>query len=132
MVVEDKIDSHNVKSVTFVSQDSADELVTNYIDEVRPLCTVEKPAFRALVPGFSPSSTVMGRTTMSKKLAEEYDTHLLNIHQQLVTAASIWFEIWGVMDPGKQNFDFFPSKFSRKFNFFRRFHKTFRFFQANF
>src|SRR6218665_2328928 len=33
-------------------------------------------------------------------------------------AASIWFEIWRVVDPGQQNFDF-SNKFLRNFDFFR-------------
>src|SRR6218665_292041 len=45
--------------------------------------------------------------------------------------ASIWFEIWGVVDPGQQNFDF-SGKFPRNFNSFRQFYKKFQFFQANF
>ena len=32
------------------------------------------------------------------------------------TAASIWFEIWRVVDPGQKNFDF-SGKFSRNFDF---------------
>ena len=67
-------------------------------------------------------------------------------------AASIWFEIWGVVYPGKQNFDFsrqisekfryfqaisqkistFPGKFSKNFDFSRQIIKKFRFLQANF
>ena len=56
-------------------------------------------------------------------------------------AASIWFEIWRVVDPGQQNFDF-SNKFSRNFIFFRQFltkirfsrqiFKRFLFFQAHF
>src|SRR6218665_2203394 len=41
-------------------------------------------------------------------------------------AASIWFEIWRVVDPGKQNFDF-SNKFLRNFDFFRQFLKKFDF-----
>jgi len=34
------------------------------------------------------------------------------------TAASIWFEIWGVVDPGQQNFDF-SMQISEKFSLFQ-------------
>src|SRR6218665_32447 len=34
------------------------------------------------------------------------------------TAASIWFEIWGVVDPGQKNFDFYRQIFE-KFQFFQ-------------
>jgi len=45
------------------------------------------------------------------------------------SAASIWFEIWVVVDPGQQNFDF-SMQISEKFWFFsRQFHKKFRFFR---
>jgi len=70
----------------------------------------------------------------------------------LRSAASIWFEIWGVVDPGKKNsiftgkfpknVDFFPAislknyGFSRqifkKFRIFQQFDKQIWFFQANF
>src|SRR6218665_1605340 len=62
------------------------------------------------------------------------------------SAASIWFEIWGVVDPGKKirfsrqisrKFGFFQAisqknsifsgKFSKSFDFFTVFHKKFRF-----
>lgn len=46
----------------------------NYIvDQVRPRCTVEISAFRALVHDLSPSSTVVCGKTLSKKLADKYD-----------------------------------------------------------
>src|SRR6218665_2966939 len=37
-------------------------------------------------------------------------------------AASIWFEIWWVVDPGQKNFDFI-GKFQKNCNFFMQFHK---------
>src|SRR6218665_171147 len=46
-------------------------------------------------------------------------------------AASIWFEIWGVVDPGKKN-RFFPGKFPRNFDFFRHFHEKFLTFPGKF
>jgi len=48
------------------------------------------------------------------------------------TAASIWFEIWGVVDPGKKYFNYFPGKFSRNFDFFMQYQKKCRLFQPNF
>jgi len=65
------------------------------------------------------------------------------------TAASIWFEIWGVVDPGKQNFDFsrhisekfrffsgnftknsiFPGKFVKNFDIYRHIFEKLRFFR---
>ena len=46
-------------------------------------------------------------------------------------AASIWFEIWGVVDPGKKSI--FPGKFPKNFDFCScNFTKQFRFLEANF
>src|SRR6218665_3453660 len=75
---------------------------------------------------------------------------LLLLLMTLEPAASIWFEIWGVVDPGQQHFDF-PGKFPRNFAFFRQLRESilqgkflknsdfskhifeqFRFFQGNF
>src|SRR6218665_2226322 len=49
----------------------------------------------------------------------------------MASAASIWFEIWGIVDPGQQNFDF-SRQISEKFRFFQAILKKCRFFQANF
>src|SRR6218665_2744794 len=38
--------------------------------------------------------------------------------RRIATAASIWFEIWGVVDPGQKNFDFYR-QISEKFQFFQ-------------
>ena len=53
------------------------------------------------------------------------------------STASIWFEIWGVVDPGKKN-PIFPSKFPQNFDlsmenfrFSRQIDEKFLFFQAN-
>src|SRR6218665_1185489 len=43
------------------------------------------------------------------------------------STASIWFEIWGVVDPGKKS-PIFPSKFPQNFDFSM---EKFRYFQAN-
>src|SRR6218665_3381286 len=47
-------------------------------------------------------------------------------YRQAYSAASIWFEIWGVVDPGQKHFDF-SWQISEKFRFFRQFHKKFNF-----
>jgi len=44
-----------------------------------------------------------------------------------VTATSIWFEIWGVVDPSKKIQ--FSRQISEKFRFFQAFTKNLRFFQ---
>src|SRR6218665_1762578 len=41
----------------------------------------------------------------------------------LLSAASIWFEIWGSWIWVQKNFDF-PGKFPKNVNFLRQFHKT--------
>ena len=48
----------------------------------------------------------------------------------LVTAVSIWFEIWEVVDPGKKTL--FPGRFSKNFDFLQVISHKNRFFQANF
>src|SRR6218665_1315670 len=40
----------------------------------------------------------------------------------MATAASIWFEIWGVVDPGRKN-SISTGKFPKNSNFFRQFYK---------
>src|SRR6218665_3863172 len=62
----------------------------------------------------------------SRCLSIGVDYHIL-----YVTAASIWFEIWGSWIQVNKIL-IFPGKFQRNFNFFRQFHKQFQFFQANF
>src|SRR6218665_3571630 len=44
------------------------------------------------------------------------------IKRRIATAASIWFEIWKVVDPGPKNFDFYR-QISEKCQFFRQFYK---------
>src|SRR6218665_1116484 len=41
-----------------------------------------------------------------------------NQEKDIATSASIWFEIWGVVDPGQENFDFYR-QISEKFQFFQ-------------
>jgi hypothetical protein len=85
------------QSASVITQQKVDELVINYIiEEVRPLRTVEKPAFKALVEGLSPSHTVLCRKTLSKRLSEKNTALLFDIRQQLVglpavcTTADLW------------------------------------------
>lgn len=86
---------HSVSPV--VSQGKVDELIMNYIvDEIRPLSTVEKPSFRSLVCGLSPSHAVMCRKTLNKKLTERYSMCASDIRTRLLeppavcTTADIW------------------------------------------
>src|SRR6218665_2367252 len=62
---------------------------------------------------------------------------LQEVANRLSTAASIWFEILGVVDPGQQNFDFstqifenfdFPEKFLKNFDFSKQNFEKFDFF----
>src|SRR6218665_171524 len=58
-------------------------------------------------------------------------------HLSLGPAASIWFEIWGVVHPGPKNFDFlekfttFSGNFTKKINFSVQISEKFRFFSGN-
>src|SRR6218665_3052636 len=47
------------------------------------------------------------------------------------TAASIWFEIWGVVDPGKKN-SISTGKFPKNVKFFRQFYKRISSFAGKF
>src|SRR6218665_3386295 len=49
------------------------------------------------------------------RMSSEYATE---IKRRIATAASIWFEIWGVVDPGKKKFDLYR-QISEKFQFFQ-------------
>ena len=56
------------------------------------------------------------------------------IKRRIATAASIWFEIWKVVDPGPKNFDFYR-QISEKFQFFQAIlqkNRAYRVLQANF
>src|SRR6218665_2592575 len=53
------------------------------------------------------------------------------IKRRIATAASIWFEIWGVVDPGKKN-SIYTGKFPKNFNFFRQFYKRISSFAGKF
>src|SRR6218665_1700001 len=54
-------------------------------------------------------------------LCKPLDTHGVDC-----PAASIWFEIWGLVDPVNQ-ISIFPGKFPKNFNFFRQFKTKFDF-----
>ena len=49
---------------------------------------------------------------------------LADIMRKSMPAVSIWFEIWGVADPGKNNL-ISPGKFPKNSDFFRQFHQKF-------
>src|SRR6218665_913308 len=49
----------------------------------------------------------------------------------MATAASIWFEIWGVVDPG-QKISISTGKFPKNSNFFRQFYKRISSFPCKF
>src|SRR6218665_3903011 len=56
-----------------------------------------------------------------------------NQEKDIVTAASIWFEISGVVDPGKKKFDFYRQIFEKfQFKFFRQFYKRMSSFAGKF
>jgi hypothetical protein len=91
---------HKSLHVNVISQDKVDELIVNYIiEEARPLCTVEKPAFKELIHGLSPSHSVMCRKTLSKKLSDKHATFLFDIRQQLVTQPAVCTtaDIWSCL-----------------------------------
>src|SRR6218665_3346636 len=51
--------------------------------------------------------------------------------RRIATAASIWFEIWGIVNPG-QNISISTGKFPKNFNFFRQFYKRISSFPGKF
>src|SRR6218665_405069 len=51
--------------------------------------------------------------------------------EYIATTASIWFEIWGVVDPG-QKISISTGKFPKNFNFFRQFYKRISSFAGKF
>jgi hypothetical protein len=86
-----------VGSSLSVPQNVVDSLVMDYIvQEMRPLATVEKPAFRRLLTGINPSVNVLCRKTLSVRLDENYDQMKANLKKRLsgakyvCTTADIW------------------------------------------
>lgn len=56
-----------------VSQVTADKLIKNYIiQEMRPLSTVDKSAFKELVNGLNPNVHVLSRKTLASRINQEY------------------------------------------------------------
>ena len=69
----------------------------NYIvKEMRPLSTVEKPAFREMITGINPAVTVMCRNTLSNRLDDSFQRIQQTLKSQLAdvkyvcTTADIW------------------------------------------
>jgi hypothetical protein len=82
-----------------VPQHKVDSLILNYVvEEMRPLSTVEKPAFRNMITGINPSVTVMCRKTLASRIDDEFQ----QVQQQLKSdLASVEFvcttaDIWTV------------------------------------
>ena len=80
-----------------MSQHTVDGLVVNYIvKEMRPLSTVEKPAFQEMITGINPAVTVMCRKTLSNRLDDSFQRMQQNLKSQLAdvkyvcTTADIW------------------------------------------
>ena len=73
------------------------------------------------------------RTSQGILLLRKHDLQWCHreIKRRTATAASIWFEIWWVVDPGQQNFDFYR-QISEKFQFFRQFYKRISSFAGKF
>ena len=80
-----------------ISQEEADNLIMDYIaEEMRPLATVEKPAFCRLLRGFNPNVSIMCRKTPNKRL----NSKLSKMHEKVgdklkkasfvCTTADIW------------------------------------------
>src|SRR6218665_2041515 len=53
------------------------------------------------------------------------------IKRRIATTATIWFEIWGIVDPG-QKISIPTGKFPKNFNFFRQFYKRISSFAGKF
>src|SRR6218665_2986803 len=74
------------------------------------------------------------RTSQGILLLRKHDLRWCHreIKKRIATAALIWFEIWGVVDPGQKNFDF-CREISEKMSIFSgNFTKEYRVLQANF
>jgi len=80
-----------------ISQAKVKDLITNYmVNEMRPLCTVEKQSFIELVTGLAPSRTVPCRKTMSVRINKKHSEmtsglkSLLSSVSHVCTTAHIW------------------------------------------
>jgi len=81
------------------------------------------------------ASNCMGndRTSQGILLLRKHDLRWCHreIKRRIATTASIWFEIWAVVDPGKK-ISISTGKFPKNFNFWGNFTKEYRVLQANF
>jgi hypothetical protein len=80
-----------------VPQHKVDSLILNYVvEEMRPLSTVEKPAFRNMITGINPSVTVMCRKTLASRIDDEFQQMQQQLKSDLAsfefvcTTADIW------------------------------------------
>lgn len=87
----------NIHEAFSVSQATADKLIKNYIiQEMRPLSTVDKSAFKELVTGLNSTVHVLSRKTLSIRINNEYlqmKDVIKNACKQtlyLCTTADIW------------------------------------------
>src|SRR6218665_3530210 len=55
---------------------------------------------------------------MPQRNQEKDSNSGVNLVRRIATAASIWFEIWRVVDPGQKNFNFYR-QICEKFQFFQ-------------
>lgn len=81
------------------TQAEVDNLIVQYIIcEMRPLATVEKPAFKALVEGLSGNRKVMCRKTLSNRIEEKYTEMLAKISQEMKNATCVCTtaDIWSI------------------------------------
>lgn len=88
----------HVNNKKTASQAQIDNLVIQYIvSEMRPLSTVEKPAFKALVECASGKS-VMCRTTLTKQLNSRYESMINSLIENITTISHICTtaDIWSV------------------------------------
>ena len=91
--------SSGTKSVT-VAQSRVNELILQYIvSEFLPLRTVEKQSFKNLVTGLSPTSTVMCRLTLTKKLDEKSELVLKRVREEINASAAVCTtaDIWSCL-----------------------------------
>lgn len=80
-----------------IPQSKVDSLIISYIvQEMRPLSTIEKPAFRQMIIGINPATTVMCRKTLSTRLDDNFQQMQQTLKSELAdvkyvcTTADIW------------------------------------------
>jgi hypothetical protein len=82
-----------------LSQSSVDNLIIEYIaHEMRPLVTVEKPAFRKLLQGINPQVNVMCRKTLTSRLNDKFEKMTATLKSELSQVESVCTtaDIWSV------------------------------------